>query len=60
MSEKKHRGVSSHKDGGYMDGVTRCPRMVTIKDPMSKDCQYSKTTPDVGCDGCKWRAHAAD
>lgn len=31
-------------------------RMVTIKDPMSKDCQYSKTTPDAGCEGCKWRA----
>ena len=48
------------QDGWYMDGVTRCPRMVTIKDQMSKDCQYSKTTQDAGCDGCKWRADAAN
>ena len=48
------------QDGWYMDGVTRCPRLVTVKHVMSKDCQYSKTTPDAGCGGCKWRAHAPD
>lgn len=44
------------QDGWYMDGVTRCPRMVKVKDAMSKDCQYSKETPDERCVGCKWRA----
>lgn len=27
-----------------------------IPNAMSKDCQYSKTTIDAGCDGCRWRA----
>jgi hypothetical protein len=34
---------------------TRNPVMVHIPDPMSKDCQYSRTTADERCDGCKWR-----
>jgi hypothetical protein len=27
----------------------------TIDNAASKDCQYSKTTVDERCDGCKWR-----
>ena len=48
------------QDGWFLDGVTRTPRMVKVKDAMSKDCQYSKSTPDERCTGCKWRADAAN
>ena len=48
------------QDGWYMDGVTRCPKLVTVKHVMTTECQYSKETPDELCDGCKWRAHATD
>jgi len=27
--------------GHFMDGVTRYPRMISIPDPMTKDCQYT-------------------
>lgn len=43
------------QDGWFLDGVTRTPRMVKVKDAMSKDCQYSNSTPDERCTGCKWR-----
>lgn len=26
-----------------------------IPNPMTKDCQYSKTTADARCAGCKWK-----
>lgn len=38
---------------------SRLPRIVTVPVPMTKDCQYSKTTPDVRCDGCRWRHQEA-
>jgi hypothetical protein len=42
------------QSGHFMDGITRTPRMVSIPDPMSKDCQYSKDDKynDQGCVGC--------
>lgn len=45
------------QDGYHNDPTAafRNPRMVQIPDPMSKDCQYSRTTADERCDGCKWR-----
>ncbi len=43
------------QDGWFLDGVTRAPRMVKVKDVMSKNCQYSNSTPDERCAGCKWR-----
>ena len=53
------------QDGWYMDGVTRCPRLVTVKHVMTTECQYSRDPMGYGqrderCAGCKWRAHAAD
>ena len=52
------------QDGWFLDGVTRTPRMVKVKDAMSKDCQYSKDPAlgqkDERCTGCKWRADAAN
>lgn len=33
----------------------RIPELRLINNPMSKDCQYSKTTADERCDGCKWK-----
>lgn len=36
--------------GGYW---TRMPVLVQIPDPMTKDCQYSKTHQDPRCEGCK-------
>ena len=59
-NRQPHKPGYLAQDGYFLDGVTRTPRMVKVKDVMTKDCQYSKTTPDAGCDGCKWRAHAAD
>jgi hypothetical protein len=48
------------QDGWNNDPTTqtRSARMVMIKDPMTKDCQY--TLSDLGkadpkCAGCKWR-----
>ena len=43
------------QDGWYMDGVTRTPRMISIPDPMTKTCQYSKDDKydDQACTGCK-------
>ncbi len=32
---------------------SRKPLMVEIPDPMTKDCQYSKTHNDPKCKGCK-------
>lgn len=48
------------QDGWNNDPTTqtRIAHMVMIKDPMTKDCQY--TLSDLGkadpkCSGCKWR-----
>ena len=42
-------------DGHFMDGVTRTSRMISIPDPMTKTCQYSKDDKydDPQCVGCK-------
>lgn len=52
------------QDGWFLDGVTRTPRMVKVKDTMSKDCRYSKDPAlgqkDERCVGCKWRPDATD
>jgi hypothetical protein len=41
---------------GLQDGLTRhqtrLPKLINIPHAMTKDCQYSKTTVDAGCDGC--------
>jgi len=45
------------QSGWWMDGVSRTARMVSIPDPMTKDCQYSKDkTDDAGCIGCKHKS----
>lgn len=44
------------QDGHYAtDNFTRHDSMVTIPDPMTKECQYSKFDQykDPGCVGCK-------
>lgn len=43
-------------DGWFQDGYTRTPRMVSIPDPMTKQCNY--TTTELGrvdpfCTDCK-------
>lgn len=45
---------------GYFpaDADYRVQRMVKIPDPMTKDCQFSKTELgkiDPKCDNCNWR-----
>lgn len=49
------------QSGHFMDGVTRYPRMVSIPDPMTKECQYTKNEigrADKGCDGCVWKQNS--
>ena len=49
------------QDGFFMDGVTRTPRMVSIPDPMTKDCQFTHTElgkSDPKCTGCTHKACA--
>lgn len=43
------------QSGHFMDGVTRTPRMISIPDPMTKTCQYSKFDiyNDPQCQNCK-------
>ena len=43
------------QDGWYAGINTRTARMVTIPDPMTKDCQYQKDDryADPQCVGCK-------
>jgi len=43
------------QQGWIAKGMTRIAHMVKISDPMSKDCQYSKLTDDMKCEGCKWK-----
>lgn len=46
------------QDGWYDTTVRMQPRMVQIPDPMSKECNYSKTHPDPRCEGCRWNTPA--
>lgn len=39
---------------------SRVAVLAEIPNPMTKDCQYSKTTLDQRCAGCKWDQHPAD
>lgn len=41
------------KDGAGI--IYRTALHAEIDNPMSKDCQYSKTTRDERCDGCAWK-----
>jgi hypothetical protein len=34
---------------------TRMPVIKAIPNPNTKDCQYSLTTLDEKCEGCKWK-----
>lgn len=49
-------------DGWYMDGHTRSPRMISIADPMTKTCQYSRDDryADLGCIGCAHKSKALE
>lgn len=39
------------------NSLTRKPLLATMPDPMTKDCQYSKSSPnDPSCADCKWKA----
>ena len=42
-------------DGWFQDGYTRTPKMISIPDPMTKTCQYSKFDiyNDPQCQNCK-------
>jgi hypothetical protein len=40
------------QDGWLDEGRVR--RLVTIPAANTRDCQYSKTTVDAKCFGCKW------
>lgn len=47
------------QDGWEVRGRSREPKVITIPDPMTKDCQYTHTElgqADPKCAGCKWRA----
>ncbi|AJG18774.1 hypothetical protein [Cupriavidus basilensis] len=37
------------------DVTTRMARMVFVLDVMSTGCQYSQSTKDQRCEGCKWK-----
>lgn len=47
-------GYFTTVDEGW-SGFSRKAVWVEITNPMSKDCQYSKTTLDSRCNGCMWR-----
>ena len=36
--------------------IYRVPRMITINNPMTKECQYSAAHDDPRCTGCSARA----
>ena len=43
------------QDGWFMDGVSRTPHMVSLPNPMTKDCQFTHTALgkiDKKCTGC--------
>lgn len=40
----------------YFTDTIRIELLREIPNPMTRDCQYSKTTDDARCVGCKWRA----
>jgi hypothetical protein len=44
-------GFHSFNDGT----VLKQPKFTKIANPMTKDCQYSRTTADLRCDGCVWQ-----
>lgn len=50
------------QDGWYMDGHTRLSRMISIADPMTKTCQYSRDDryADPGCIGCAHKSKALE
>lgn len=50
------------QDGWFMDGVSRTARMISIFDPMTKTCQYSRDDryADPGCIDCKNKSKAID
>jgi len=50
------------QDGHFMDGVSRTARMISIPDPMTKTCQYSKDDRynDPGCAECIHQSKAID
>ncbi len=46
------------QNGWVTRGQSRDPLMVTIPDPMTKECVYTRSAvgqADPGCVGCKWR-----
>jgi hypothetical protein len=47
--------------GWYQDGYTRTPKMISIPDPMTKDCQYRLTDlgkVDPKCAACAHKVGA--
>ena len=38
-----------------VDRKTGQIRYFEIKNVMSRECQYSKRSPDVRCEGCRWK-----
>lgn len=49
------------QDGWTSSGqaaTTRLPKLVTLPNPLTKECQYTKSNmgkTDPKCVGCKWR-----
>lgn len=42
-------------DNGQREEATRLPYMVKVPFAMTTECQYTKTTADVACNGCEWQ-----
>lgn len=48
------------QDGWTLSGWDWKPIRIRIADPMTKDCQYTKTElgkVDKGCEGCAWKEY---
>jgi hypothetical protein len=56
MNGCHNRQALKESFGKYaLDSQTGKIRWFEVKNPNSKDCQYSKTSKDEKCNGCKWR-----